>query len=174
MSHTLMFVGSCNRALPYFATANGRGIASFRFDEESGAAEPLGLIEGIDNPTFLAVDPAGETLNATSEVFGWHEGVVTAYAIDRTTGALAYINKQPTRGSIAAQLSFDRTGRFLLAVNYGVVPMTHRPNRSVVVFPRRADGELSPPVAEATHEGQGLDPDEGGLAEQVLAGRGAA
>jgi 6-phosphogluconolactonase len=153
-----MFVGGCNRPLPYFATANAGGIATFRFDEDSGAATPVGLTEGIDNPTFLAVDPSGETLNATSEVLGWHEGVVTAYAIDRATGALTYINKQPTRGSIAAQLSFDRTGRFLLAANYGVGPVTHRPNRSVVVIPRRPDGELLAPVAEATHEGAGPDP----------------
>jgi len=41
-------------------------------------------------------------------VLDWNEGTVTAYAINRQTGALEYINKQPTRGSIAAQMSFDK------------------------------------------------------------------
>ncbi len=157
MPKTLLFVGSCTRPLPYFATANGQGIAAFRFDERTGAATPAGITTGIDNPTFLAIDPQGATVNATSEVLDWNEGTVTAYAIDRQTGALEYINKQPTRGSIAAQMSFDRTGRFALAVNYSVGPMTRRPNRSLVVYPRQADGELRPPVAEAAHEGHGPD-----------------
>ena len=33
MSKSWMFVGGCNRALPYFATANGEGITAFAFDE---------------------------------------------------------------------------------------------------------------------------------------------
>jgi 6-phosphogluconolactonase len=153
-----MYVGCCNRALPYFATANGEGIAAFRFDEATGGATPLGVTPGVDNPTFVAIDPSGAAVYATSEVLGWNEGVVSAYAIDRRTGGLSYINKQPTRGSIAAQASFDRAGRFLLVVNYGVGPMTERPNRSLVVFARKPDGEISPPVAEVTHEGVGGDP----------------
>ena len=40
MPKTLMFVGCCNRALPYFATANGEGIAAFAFDESAGQAAP--------------------------------------------------------------------------------------------------------------------------------------
>jgi len=150
-------VGSCNRPLPYFATANGQGIAAFGFDERTGAATPAGITTGIDNPTFLAIDPRGATVNATSEVLDWNEGTVTAYAINRQTGALEYINKHPTRGSIAAQMSFDKTGRFALAANYGAGPMTQRPNRSLVVYPRQPDGELGSPVAEAAHEGHGPD-----------------
>jgi 6-phosphogluconolactonase len=157
MVTTLLFVGSCTRPLPYYATANGKGIAAFRFDERTGSATPAALTSGIDNPTFLAIDPEGATLYATSEVMDWNEGTATAYTIDPQSGGLAYINKQPTRGSIAAQMSFDRTGRFLLTANYGAGPTTQRPNRSLVVFPRRADGELGAPVAEATHTGRGPD-----------------
>lgn len=158
MPKTLMFVGGCNRSLPYLATANGEGVAAFDFDEATGRLSPRGTTSGIDNPTFLAVSPDGRTLYATSEVFGWNEGTVTAYAIDPGSGALDYINKQPTRGSITAQVSFDRTGRYLLAVNYGVGPVTQRPNRSLVVFPLSSDGTLGAPVAEATHSGRGHDP----------------
>ena len=156
MSKSWMFVGGCNRALPYFATANGEGIVAFAFDE--GRAVPAGVTDGIDNPTFLAVSPDGRTLYATSEVLGWNEGTVTAYAIDPASGALEYLNKRPTRGSIAAQASFDRSGKFLLVVNYGVGPVTQKPNRSLVVYPLLADGSIGAPVAEVTHEGRGSDP----------------
>ena len=116
------------------------------------------MTKGIDNPTFLAVSPDGRTLYATSEVLDWNEGTVTAYATNHASGRLEYINKQPTRGSIAAQMSFDRTGKFLLLVNYGVGSMTQKPNRSVVVFPLFADGSIGAPIAEATHSGSGHDP----------------
>jgi 6-phosphogluconolactonase len=159
LARSLLFVGSCNRALPYFASANGEGIAAFAFDDATGAAAPLGVTVGVDNPTFLAVSPDGRTLYATSEVLGWNEGLVTAYAIDAETGALDYLNKQPTRGSIAAQMSFDRMGAHLLLVNYGVGPVTQKPNRSLVVFPLGADGSVGAPMAEVTHEGRGIDPE---------------
>jgi 6-phosphogluconolactonase len=158
MPNTLMFVGCCNRALPYFATANGEGIAAFAFDEATGKTSPLGVTPGIDNPTFIAISPDGRTLYATSEVLGWNEGAVTAYAIDHASGQLDYLNKQPTRGSIAAQMSFDRTGQYLLLVNYGAGPITQKPNRSVVVFPLLSDGSVGAPISEATHSGPGHDP----------------
>jgi 6-phosphogluconolactonase len=82
----------------------------------------------------------------------------TAYAIDSASSHLEYLNKQPTRGSIVAQANFDRTGRYLFAVNYGAGPMTQRPDQSLIVFPLLPDGELGPPVAWAAHAGRGLDP----------------
>jgi 6-phosphogluconolactonase len=158
VSKTIMYVGCRNRLAGSGDSARGEGIAAFTFDTANGWLVALATTGGIDNPTFLAISPDGRHLYATSEVVGWDEGTVTAYAIDPSTGALAYINKQPSRGSLPAQLSFDETGRHLLAVNYSIGPMTQRPNRSVVVFPRAADGELLAPVAEITHTGHGPNP----------------
>jgi 6-phosphogluconolactonase len=118
---------------------------------------PVGTTTGTDNPTYIAISSDGRNLYATSEVLGWNEGTITAYAIDPNSGRLEYLNKQPTRGSIAAQASFDRTGRYLFAVNYGAGPMTQRPNQSLVVFPLLPDGELGAPVAEVAHNGSGAD-----------------
>jgi 6-phosphogluconolactonase len=153
-----MFVGCCNRPLPYFATANGEGINAFEFEEKTGRLSQLATTSGIDNPTYVVISPDGRTLYATSEVLGWNEGTITAYAIDSASGGLEYLNKQPTRGSIVAQASFDRTGRHLFAVNYGAGPMSQKPNQSLVVFPLLPDGQLGAPAAEAAHRGRGLDP----------------
>src|SRR4051794_5271028 len=102
MPNTFLFVGCCNRPMPSYATSNGRGIASFSFDEATGTATPIATTEGIDNPTFLSVDAKRLALHANSEVDGWNEGTVSAYSVDPETGRLAYINKQPTRGSTTA------------------------------------------------------------------------
>lgn len=156
---TLAFVGTLNRRAPYFPAANGPGLAVFDFDEASGALQRLHTIEGIDNPSYLVIDGAGTNLYAVSEVFGWHEGMVTAYRIDRASGALTYINKQPTRGSISAYASFDHSGRFLLVANYRMGPDGARPPQAAIAFPIDADGGLGPAVASVEHGGHGPDPE---------------
>lgn len=157
MSKSFVYVGCCNRPTPYFASSNGEGIAVFAFDSETGEMTPAGVREGIDNPTFLSVDPSGRHIYANSEVFGWNEGTVSAYGIDAATGGLSYLNKQPALGSITAFNSFDQNGRHLLVANYGMGPVGEKPNRSVVVLPIAEDGALAPASAHAGHHGTGPD-----------------
>lgn len=152
---TFAFVGCLNREAPYFQGARGRGIAVFRFDEETGALTLLSETGGIDNPTFLSIDPARRTVYANSEVFGWNEGTATAYRFDPATGGLTYLGKQPTEGSITAYNSLDRTGRFLLVANYAIGDVDELPGRSAVVLPIRDDGGLGPVVDRVTHSGTG-------------------
>jgi 6-phosphogluconolactonase len=156
---TLAFVGTLNRPAPYFAAANGPGLAVLAFDDATGALTPLHETGGIDNPSYLTVDAAGRTLYAVSEVAGWHEGVTTAYRIDPDSAALRYIDKQPTRGSIAAYASFDRTGHWLLVANYRMGEDGLRPPQAAVVYPIENDGGLGAPVASVGHTGHGPNPD---------------
>jgi 6-phosphogluconolactonase len=153
------FVGTLSRPMPYVAAANGPGLAVLTFDETTGALDLRHEIGGIDNPSYLTLAPDGRTLYATSEVFGWHEGIATAYRIDRATGALRYINRQPTQGSIAAFAGFDRSGQWLLVANYRMGEDGLRPPQAAVVFPIAADGGLGPVVAAVAHAGRGPNAD---------------
>jgi 6-phosphogluconolactonase len=153
-THTYLFVGCCNRPTPYFKSSNGKGIATYRFDEVTGQAEFVGLVEDIDNPTFLAVDPERGKLYANSEMLAWNEGAVSAYDVDATTGLLSRINTQPTLGNTPAHISLDASGRFLLVANYGLNSLEQQPNQSVAVLPIRRDGGLDPAVASAAHLGK--------------------
>lgn len=155
---TLAFVGTLNRPMPYVAAANGPGLAVMTFDEATGALAPLHETGFIDNPSYLTVDAAGRTLYAVSEVFGWHEGTVTAYRIDPATGALTYINKQPTRGSIAAWAGCDASGRWLLVANYRMGEDGARAPQAAIVYPIEPDGGLGAPVSSVGHTGSGPDP----------------
>jgi 6-phosphogluconolactonase len=157
-TRTLAFIGSLTRPVAYFPAAHGHGISVMRFDEATGALTPISETSGIDNPAFLTVDATGQYLYAVSEVSGWHEGTVTAYRIEAETGALTYINKQPTQGSIAAHVSFDRTGRWLLVVNYRVGPDGARPPQALVVYPIEPDGGIGAAVASVAHVGNGPNP----------------
>jgi 6-phosphogluconolactonase (cycloisomerase 2 family) len=77
----------------------------------------------------------------SQNVFGWAKGLVSAFAMTTTPLRLRAINMQAAMGSITACSSFDATGRFLLAANYGMgVAEDEGPGQSVVVFPLPAGG----------------------------------
>ncbi len=154
-TRTLAYIGTLNRSAPYVATWNGPGLAVAEFNESTGALTLLSETGGIDNPSYLTVDAAGRAVYAVREVFGWHEGDVTAYRADKATGALTYINKQPARGSITAQATIDHTGRWLLVANYRIGEDGVRPPQAVVVYPIEADGGLGAPVCSFGHTGSG-------------------
>ncbi len=152
-----IFVGCCNRALPYFPHANGGGIRSFELDEEQGTLTPIAEMGGIDNPSFLVLTSDGSKLLATTEMLDWQEGTVTVYAV--ADGRLTYVNKQAARGDITAHLAVDRTDRFATCCNYSIATAEARPNASVALFQLQPDGELSPAIQDIKLQGSGTDPE---------------
>ncbi|MCW2308498.1 lactonase family protein [Rhodobium gokarnense] len=158
-STCLLAVGGVNRPIDYFERAEGTGISIFSLDEDTGAWACLSQTGDIDNPTFLAVDPAAGRVFASSEVWEWNEGLVSAYKLDPATGALTYINKQVVPGSLTAHLWLDRSGRYVLATNYSHETPGELPGQAMAVFPVREDGGLLPASASVKHEGSGPNPD---------------
>ena len=149
-----MFTGCTNRALGHASEVKGKGIEAWSIDSETGAARSLGLVTGIDNPSYVKVSPDGTLLGAVSEVDGWNEGTAQLYTIDQSTGALTYLSKQPTRGSITCHFAFSPDGRFAAAANYSTLPAGTPPDRGFAVYPVNKDG-LGPVSGEAVHEGRG-------------------
>lgn len=154
----LVAVGSISRPTPYFDSADGEGISLFALDTETGRLNLLSTTGGIDNPTYVVPHPTRDLLFATSEVFGWNEGTVSAYRLDRASGKLDYINKQPSQGSLCAHLALDRTGRYVLATNYAHETVGERPGCATVIFRIGHEGGLLPAVSSVSHSGHGTDP----------------
>ena len=134
-------------------TQTGRGLAhrpeaiyQYRFDPADGALALLGAARDTLNPSFLAVHPTRRYLFAANELT---EGQVSAFAIQARSGALAYLNSQPTRGAAPCYLTCDPSGRWLLAANYSTGSLT--------VHPIAADGRLGEMAAFIQHEGAGPD-----------------
>lgn len=150
-------VGSLNREAPYFQGARGEGLTVYEFDEETLTAERIAGTSTIDNPTFLSVDAVSGVIYANSEVFGWHEGTTSAFAFDAESKTLSYINKQPTLGSISAYNMVSKDRSFVAVANYAMG--SGGPDRSVALFPVRADGGLLPANASIRLQGQ-LGPDK--------------
>ncbi|TXI08682.1 MAG: lactonase family protein [Rhizobium sp.] len=152
-SKYLTFVGTLTRPAPYFRSARGSGLLVYSFDEDTLDVEKLAETADVENPTFLSVSADGSHVYANSEIFGWKEGLVTAFQFDRQAGALRYINMQPTLGSITAQNALSRDNRRLFVANYGMGG--GGPDRSIVIYDRLDDGGLTAPRASVALAGTG-------------------
>jgi 6-phosphogluconolactonase len=129
------------------------GIYIYRLDMTTGALAPLGITGGVQNPSFLALDPQHRYLyavNETMEFDGQPGGGVSAFAVDRQSGALSFINSQLTHGGAPCHVNVDQTGRFVYVANYM--------GGNAAVFPVRADGGLDPASAVVQHAGSGVNP----------------
>ena len=74
---------------------------------------------------------------------------MTAFSINRQTGALTPLNSQPTGGTGPCHLNVDRSGQTLLVANYG--------GGSVSSLKIEPNGHLSPPVSTIQHHGTSVD-----------------
>lgn len=156
MSKLYLAVGSVNREAPYFQGARGEGLTIYAFDTKNGDAQRICGTSSVDNPTFLSVTPASGVIYANSEVFGWHEGTVSAYRFDAEKGELVYLNKQACQGSITAHNTISCDGKFVLVANYAMG--SGGPDQSLVSLPINDNGSLGSVTGSVRHEGS-LGPD---------------
>jgi len=127
---------------------NGRGIHVFHVDRSTGALAPAGVHEAGTSPSCLAANAAGDRLysaNETDRVGDEKEGTVSAFSIDRATGALTPLGSVRSGGAGPTYVSLHPTGRFLLVANYF--------GGSVAVLPVLADGRLGEPSDVRKDEG---------------------
>jgi 6-phosphogluconolactonase (cycloisomerase 2 family) len=118
---------------------NGKGIHLFRVNRQTGELTAAGVQEMGTSPSCLALNAAGTVLysaNETDRVGESKEGTISAFAIDRSTGALRLLNTVPSGGAGPTYISVHPTGRFLLVANYF--------GGSVAVLPILEDGKLGP------------------------------
>jgi 6-phosphogluconolactonase (cycloisomerase 2 family) len=120
---------------------NGRGIHIFHVDRQTGELKEAGEFPLGTSPSCLALNAAGTRLysaNETDRVGTAGEGTVSAFAIDRTTGALQLLNTVPSGGAGPTYVSIHPSGRFLLVANYF--------GGSIAVLPILDDGKLGKPT----------------------------
>jgi len=111
---------------------HGNGINVYRVDPHTGAFRHVQHLGGLENPSFLAINTAGDRLYS---VHG-DRSEATSYSLDRATGRVAVLNRQPTGGFNPIHLAFDTRQRFLVVSNYG--------SDSVAALPVARDGSLEP------------------------------
>ncbi|HYI15270.1 MAG TPA: lactonase family protein [Thermomicrobiales bacterium] len=149
----LVYVGTYT-GIPPEPRGRGEGIYAFQMDLDDGALKPVSMNAGVPNPSFLAAHPDGRTLyaaNETTTLDGQPGGAVSAFAIDRESGGLTFLNRQSSHGTDPCHVSIDRSGRTVMVANYT--------SGSIAVLPIGAGGRLGPASDVHQHRGSGPNPE---------------
>ena len=151
----LLYVGT------YTEGTRSEGIYLVRMDRRSGELIRVGAVNAGANPSFLSIHPNGRVLYAVNEL---DKGAVSAFTIDRATGALTKLNEQPSEGGAPCYVSVDRTGRAALVANYS--------GGSVALLPIEPTGALaSAHVVQHTGTGPNAERQEAPHAHCILPDR---
>jgi 6-phosphogluconolactonase len=145
--------GTCLVYVGTYTETKSKGIYAYRFNPATGQLSSLGLAAESVNPSFLAIDPSRRFLYAVNEISkyeGRSSGGVSAFAIDRGTGKLTFLNEVPSRGAGPCHAAVDKTGRYVLVANYD--------GGSLAVFPILKDGRLGEASSFVQHKGASIDP----------------
>ena len=126
----------------------GTGFSVAAFDIRTGSLGALTLAAVADDPSFFVVHPDGRHLYTCNS---GTPGGVSAYAIDRDSRSLSHLNHHVSTGRGPSQLSLDRSGRFVLAANYG--------GGYVEVIAIEPDGSLGAQTAVVQHQGHSVHPE---------------
>lgn len=135
------------------------GIYVYRQDEATGELTLLQTVADVPNPSFLALHPGGDALYAVNETLGIDDhagGAVSAFARDRQSGELTYLNREESHGNDPCHLDVDPTGTLVLVANYN--------SGSVAALPLGADGRVGPASFTDQHAGSSANPSRQGEA----------
>ena len=138
----------------YTNDGRSKGIYLLMMARRTGALRVVGPAAETTEPSFLTLVPNGSFLyavNETTEYEGKPSGALSAFARNRGTDALTFINKLPTGGGAPCYVTLDGRGKFVLVANYV--------GGSVAVFSRRKDGGLGEVTSFVQHVGHGPDAD---------------
>ena len=152
----LVYVGSYTDA-----PSKSKGVYAWRFDPVSGRLTALGVVAETVNPAYVCATADGRFLYAVN----WQTpeaakgDTVSAYSINKNTGALTFLNKVSAGGGLPNQVIVDPQGKLVMVTNYGF----HRDdaelnNSSLAALPIQADGRLGEPFFVDHHTGPALSP----------------
>jgi 6-phosphogluconolactonase len=126
-----------------YTSGKSQGIYVVDFDLDKGEGRQVSVSQ-LSNPSFLTVSPDKRFVYAVSED---SPGQVAAYAFDKKTGQLRFLNKQSSKGTYPCHLMTDKTGQWLFAGNYG--------SGTLAVYRIAPDGSLDSARQVIQHKGTG-------------------
>lgn len=162
LRHALLCAALCLASVPalaadYFLYAGSytagtsKGIYAWKFDSDSGALAPMGLMAQTPQPAHLWISPNGEFLYTVN----WQDqGGVSAYRIDGKCGALTFLNRVSSHGAQPNQVVLDPSGRIAVTVNYTT--------GTLAAYKIEKDGRLAEAFYVDQHSGKPLSASQPG------------
>jgi len=112
--------------------ARGQGITAWHRDAATGALHLVQEVDGLVNPSYLALGPGGRVLYT---VHG-DASEISAFRVDPDSGRLAFLNQRGTEGRNPVHLAVAPDGRHVIVSNHL--------SGTLVVLPLAEDGALMP------------------------------
>jgi 6-phosphogluconolactonase len=131
----------------------GKGIYLYKMNPADGSLSLCEVFGGIPNPSYLAVSSSGKYLYCVNELKQYEgavSGSVSAFAIERGTGKLSYLNTVASHGGDPCYVCVNEDETHVFAANF----MTG----SVSMFPIGKNGQLKEASCVIQHEGSGPHP----------------
>ncbi|MBC7947304.1 MAG: lactonase family protein [Chitinophagaceae bacterium] len=131
-----------------YTGGKSEGIYVYKFNSLDGTFREVSHAHS-SNPSYLAVAPNERFVYAVQEDAGSNGkgGDIAAFAFNKTSGVLTFINKQSTNGDHPCYVTVDKTGKWVIAGNYS--------SGSLSVIPVNDDGSVGSEVKHIQHEGSG-------------------
>ena len=138
-----------NLLIGTYTGGSSEGIYVYQFDTETGDLKHKFTASDIENPSFLVVSDDNEHVYAVNELSGEKPGAVSAYKFDAKSGAMEFINKQPSGGGDPCYLTLDERNLHLIVGNYT--------GGNLSVMPVLNAGSLGTPVQTIQHKGESVN-----------------
>ena len=143
-ANAILYAGS-------YTAGTSKGIYAWRLDSKTGALASLGLMARSPQAAHIWIAPGGKTLYTVN----WEtDGGVSAYAINRKTGALTFLNKTSSHGAQPNQVVVDPSGTIAVTVTYA--------GGSLAAYKLEPDGKLGEAFYVDHHTGKPLSPKQPG------------
>ncbi len=134
--------------------SRSEGIYIYKLNLESGELKPYKIVKNVVEPSYLAIDKSKKYLYAVNETEtyeGKKSGAISAFQIDRKSGDLTFLNKQPTLGGAPCYVAVAENEKFVLVANYL--------GGNAAVFPVEKNGSLGASVELKQNSGSGPNKD---------------
>ena len=146
---TLTSLAMAKTSLVYIATQNPEkmGITVAEFDSATGRLSAPKMVDR------RRATPRTSRCRPTATLYMCNTGTpggVSAFAIDRKTGALRLLNYKESKGRGPSYVSVDGSGKYVLDANYG--------GGFVEVYSLAKDGSLDQQTAFVQHIGSSVHP----------------
>ena len=131
-----------------YTSGKSEGIYVYKFNVKTGEFSQESVAKNIKNPSFLAISPDGKNVYSAGETD--NNGSVHAFAFDKKTGVLNPLNMQSANGNYPCYVEIDKTGKWLMAGNYGAGNLS--------IYPVETNGNLGKATQVIQHEGKSINP----------------
>lgn len=113
-SPTYAYIGS-------YADAATPGVYACSYDSQNGRFALIEQTCGLQNPTFLAINPPNLKLYAIADQLtskGQRHGAAVTFNIDAATGKLSRLDEQTTVEAPTCHINLDHTRQYLFVASY--------------------------------------------------------